>query len=235
MLKNYRWNNGEMGGRVAVRFELGDVKFPGHMELRVLSGAAPPAEFVGWWLGNEAGVKECAAEQHAARRDVWGLDVRKGMSGCMDISVARLVDESWGDVERGPRVHISMLGKLNQNIPPIQLRDLLVIETQILGRYKTFECEEARIFVPEGGWNNPGAPIPPRRCKVGCSEILLSEDEVRYENFVVKIGEETQIEGQLAVLIRENEDKIRGEFAKIGLTIEVTGDYYSVVVLIERV
>lgn len=104
------WVDGDTRGRVAVR-----VDYNNNFEMRQMSGPAPtPAVLEGaieylelWGLAHRLNNERVNA--HA-------VEVYSGMSGCTDYLLRVDKDPMWGDCPIVARLHVSMMGKLNEGV-----------------------------------------------------------------------------------------------------------------------
>jgi hypothetical protein len=117
-VKHFVWTNrdGE-SGRIAVKTTAS------RFELRQLAGSAPRPEVLFAVLEQMPETVEAANELHESRQDPWRVDVRVGMSGCRDYLLRHLRSKQLRDLPIGSGLHISMYGKLNDDVN-IWLRDL---------------------------------------------------------------------------------------------------------------
>lgn len=121
--KHFQWNKyGEehSSGRIVVAVTLG-----GALRIEQLAGQAMPARFLpdllAVALDDEIVVEANAA--HASRKNPHAVEVRRGMSGCVDYLLRSLRDDQMNDAPIAARIHVSMYGKLNESIS-IWLGDL---------------------------------------------------------------------------------------------------------------
>jgi len=110
-LLHLQWKEGEKGGRVAVRIDRHD----DHLELRQLAGAAPTPAVLGEVI-NELGLWDLAHSLNETRANSHAVEVHEGMSGSRNYLLRVDKDPHWGDCPVVARLHISMMGKLNEGV-----------------------------------------------------------------------------------------------------------------------
>lgn len=138
-VKHFHWGAEKVGGRVAVVVQWNE------LTIRQLSGSALPVEFLPSLLkaAFDKETLEAANELHSNRKNPFVVQVRTGMSGCRDYFLRPLQDEVTRDAPIKGRLHVSMAGKLNEDVrmwlgdlPPIframqENREFRLSESQV--------------------------------------------------------------------------------------------------------
>jgi hypothetical protein len=115
--KHFQWDNGKyeeyLYGRVAVAVTLG-----GTLRIEQVAGPAMPARMLPDLLAAALSTEIVseANDLHANRKNPHAVEVRRGISGCVDYLLRSLYDEQLNDAPIAARIHISMYGKLNEPI-----------------------------------------------------------------------------------------------------------------------
>lgn len=144
MLKHFEWTentgNGEDWGRIAA--SCGQ-----RLVIKQIAGKAPPAavlpEVIGG-LGKE--MVSAMVDAHYGRQNRYAVEVRDGMSGCRDYLVREERDSALKDHPIRGGVHVSMYGKLNENID-VWAGDAVPIIVEMIGRNEF--VDSAEIYVEE--------------------------------------------------------------------------------------
>lgn len=113
--RHYHWSNGkygdeQRGGRIAVAVVADELR------IEQLAGDAMPANMLPGLLAEIPEVVELANELHKTRKHPYGVEVRRGMSGCVDYKLRFLRDATINDTPVSACIHVSMYGKLNEPI-----------------------------------------------------------------------------------------------------------------------
>lgn len=138
-----------------------------HIEIRTLAGPVFGKEIVDIALSH-CGLWDKAHELHKNRMLRTAVQVRHGMSGCVDYLLRVERDPELMDFPVVSRLHVSMYGKLNEgfrgwlgNVIPLAIA--AGIGSSPVG--DAYEWWEEVPFAPEGGWktaeewyDNPVAP-----------------------------------------------------------------------------
>jgi len=111
--KHYTWlgqYEGDGEGRIAVAL------VGGKLTVKQLAGKAPPPSILPIVLSEFLSDEELSEINNGfyCAVEPMNVEVRRGMSGCRDYVVRRLVDHDLLDAPTTARVHVSMHGKLNE-------------------------------------------------------------------------------------------------------------------------
>jgi hypothetical protein len=145
MVKHIVWRHESSRGRVAVK-----INGHGYLEMKTAGGKALPAELLFAVLdASHPGWRKVAEEQFFRNKDPWRVDIRQGMSGCLDFATRRLVDGDLAIVRTTARLHVTMFGKIREaegllgELAPIFIRlrehfpqaeaEMTVVEPQVRG------------------------------------------------------------------------------------------------------
>jgi len=151
-LVHLAWEAGEgeemTRGRVAVK-----VDWDNHFEVRQLAGPAPTTDVLEGIVGYLE-LWDLAHKLNNERLSSHAVEVRDGMSGCRDYLLRIDKDPAWGDCPIVARLHISMMGKLNEGVR-MWLGDFipLAIASDIGGlESKSADIRAVSIYRPTYRW-----------------------------------------------------------------------------------
>jgi hypothetical protein len=143
MIKHVIWRHNEDAGRVAVK-----INDYGYLEMKTAGGKALPAELLFAVLdASHPGWRKIAEEQFFRNTDPWRVDIRQGMSGCIDFCTRRLVDGDLAIIKTTARLHVSMFGKIRE--AEGLLGELAPILVRLREHFPQVKSESIEVVEPE--------------------------------------------------------------------------------------
>lgn len=110
-IKHFNWVHGELRGRCVLAVDAAE-----GFQFSDLSGNSPTLEVLMRALALCPAVIEAANTANSRRQHMCAVDVRHGMSGCMDFILVEQRNTALLDYPTVARLHVSMVGKLNQGV-----------------------------------------------------------------------------------------------------------------------
>lgn len=152
-VRHFTWQDEDGGGRIAVTLDSG-----GNFVVAQISGPAPGPGILRALLC-DLNLRTFAEALHLTRLRPWRVDIRQGMSGCETHLLRVLEDRRLCNAPVRGRLHISMVGKLNEGWKG-WLGDLFPLLESADPDGSKFRLDDARVIHPDEGWNEPGVSVP---------------------------------------------------------------------------
>lgn len=149
----WRWVDAGCGGRAAAKLDCD------YLEVIQLAGQAPPASLLPEMLDAALGEgwRQKAESLHTSREYPWLVECRERSSGAVDYLLRIQEGERFGNCPIVARLHISMVGKINNGFEA-HLGDVAPL---LAAAAEGFEKEAEVVFVEDPRkheFNAPGTP-----------------------------------------------------------------------------